>query len=87
MKLDQTTLSVLGTWLKDARKDAGLSQQQVAKSLNFVSNQYVSNVERGLAPPSDAFLANALATYNVDPEDFVGTLQDLYCEQIERNFL
>lgn len=45
---------MFGTFLADARSEAGLSQLELARELGYSSPQYVSNWERGICgPPLD----------------------------------
>lgn len=41
----------LGTYLKEKRLKANLSQAQVSQELGYTSPQFVSNFERGLCSP------------------------------------
>lgn len=41
----------LGTYLKEKRQKAGLSQAEVSRALGYTSPQFVSNFERGLCSP------------------------------------
>lgn len=41
----------LGQYLRECRELKGLTQANVAKTLNYTNSQFISNVERGLARP------------------------------------
>lgn len=67
----------LGNYLKDKRVDAGLNQNEVAKSLGYKTAQFVSNWERGLcSPPTDKFY-EIIKLYKIDKNEFVSFLLDL----------
>lgn len=55
----------IGTYLKNLRKDAGLSQGDVATALNYSSNQFISNIERGVCTPSPNIIHKFLEVCNV----------------------
>lgn len=46
------TRKEFGKYLRDHRKEAGLSQMTIAKKLGYGSPQFISNCERGLCMPS-----------------------------------
>lgn len=65
---------VVGMFLKKAREDAALTQQQVAKTLSYGSAQFVSNWERGLAlPPFDVF-PRLVGMYKLEVRDMLAVL-------------
>jgi transcriptional regulator with XRE-family HTH domain len=39
----------LGTYLKDVREDANLTQADVSHKLGYTSPQFISNIERGIS--------------------------------------
>ena len=57
IKVSEQTTTKIGKFLKHKRKAAGLSQNDVAKKMNYTSCQFVSIWERGLsAPPPETFI-------------------------------
>ena len=67
-------LKVVGGFLKGAREKAGLTQQDVARELNYSTPQFVSNWERGISlPPLDVMplLAEVL---KISPRNLMDTL-------------
>ena len=54
--------------LKDSREAAGLSQMETAKKMGWSSPQFVSNIERGLCNPTDAYLQFAINKFNLDKQ-------------------
>ena len=40
---------VFGTWLRDRRRQAQLTQSDLAKALEYDSSQLISNIERGVS--------------------------------------
>lgn len=59
---------VLGEYLKNKRKNRGLTQWDVAKELGYTSPQFISNFERGLCAPSFDTLPKLIKMYGI-PED------------------
>jgi len=59
----------LGIYLKEMRLNAGLSQGEVAKRLNYKTAQFISNWERGLSEPPITTLKKLSELYHVDIED------------------
>lgn len=46
----------IGGYLKEARQSAGITQRALADELDLTTAQYVSNIERGISPPSVDYL-------------------------------
>ncbi|NAS88305.1 hypothetical protein C4E24_00965 [ANME-1 cluster archaeon AG-394-G21] len=62
---DISDMNIFGQKLKKLREDKGLTQQQLAEKLGYVTNSYVSDAEKGAFIPSEEKLkkiANALHT-------------------------
>lgn len=73
-----------GAWLKDLRRNAGLSQMQLAKMLGFKYYSYISQVENGFGRlPTKSMEAWALAL-KVDPSDFSRQLLFYYDPELYR---
>ena len=56
--------------LKNARKDAGLTQKQVAEVLNVVESCY-ANWEQGRTEPNVYFLRQLSAVLNISLDDLI----------------
>jgi transcriptional regulator with XRE-family HTH domain len=56
---------VLGQYLKQKRKSAGLTQWEVAKELGYTSPQFISNFERGLCAPGFDNLPLLIKMYRI----------------------
>lgn len=61
----------LGSFLKEARVKAGLSQGEVAKRLGYTSPQFISNFERGIASPPCKNLKTLVELYDLQPNQLV----------------
>ena len=61
----------LGRHLAEIRKKHNLKQADLAKSLQ-VSQQVISNIERGLSTPDIDFLKGAADLYNMSLDQLVG---------------
>jgi transcriptional regulator with XRE-family HTH domain len=73
-----------GSWLKEARATAGLSQIQLAERLGLKYYTFVSQVENGFGRvPTDSMEAWALAL-GVDPTEFARQLLSFYDPELYR---
>jgi transcriptional regulator with XRE-family HTH domain len=73
-----------GAWLQDLRKNAGLSQLQLAKMLGLKYYSYISQVENGFGRlPSNSMEAWARAL-KVDPANFSRQLLSYYDPELYR---
>jgi transcriptional regulator with XRE-family HTH domain len=61
----------LGTYLKDVREDANLTQADVSHKLGYTSPQFISNIERGISVVPLKTLARMVNLYKVNPETVV----------------
>lgn len=61
----------IGKYLKIKRLEAGLSQKDVAKALNYRSAQLVSNWERGLCQPPPSKFRKLASIYGLDKTEFI----------------
>ncbi len=61
----------VGRYFRAKRIKAGLSQEAVAKALNYTSIQIVSNWERGLCSPPGKILKNLSKLYKIDKMDIM----------------
>ncbi|HMN69380.1 MAG TPA: helix-turn-helix transcriptional regulator [Bdellovibrionales bacterium] len=62
----------LGYYLKDARENAQLTQNEVAEKLGYSSAQFISNIERGVSVVPLRTLANMIRLYDVDDRNIIG---------------
>lgn len=74
----QKMFARIGSYLKDKREKAGISQQKIAEAMNLTTAQYVSNIERGVSPPSVDFLKHAIELYGLDREELAFKLSKEY---------
>jgi transcriptional regulator with XRE-family HTH domain len=73
-----------GTWLKELRGQAGLSQIQLADVLGFKYYTFISQVENGFGRvPVEGMEAWAKAL-NADPSDFAKRLLSFYEPELYR---
>jgi transcriptional regulator with XRE-family HTH domain len=56
---------ILAAYLRKKRRQAGLTQSDVAKKLGYSSPQFVSNWERGLSDPPVETLRKISDIYNI----------------------
>ena len=67
--------------LRQARVDAGLSQQEVAAALGYGGPQFVSNWERGLCSPPLEALFQIARICRVDDDEFL----EFVTEEVKRH--
>lgn len=73
-----------GTWLKDLRHRAGLSQIELAEKLGFKYYTFISQVENGFGRvPTESMEAWARAL-DVRPAEFARTLLSYYEPELHR---
>ncbi len=65
---------ILGSFLKNAREKAGLTQQEVAQRLSYTSAQFVSNWERGVSSPPLDSLPKISILLKISPRSLIETL-------------
>ena len=61
----------LGTYLKDVRENADLTQADVSHKLGYTSPQFISNIERGISVVPLKTLARMVNLYKINPESVV----------------
>lgn len=61
----------LGTFLKDVRENADLTQADVSHKLGYTSPQFISNIERGISVVPLKTLARMVNLYKINPEAVV----------------
>lgn len=60
-----------GRYLREKRREAGLSQQNVANALGYSSPQFISNLERGTCPVPLNRIRQFIDLYKIDQDEFV----------------
>jgi transcriptional regulator with XRE-family HTH domain len=76
----------IGTYLKDLRNQTGLSQGDVANKLGYHSNQFISNVERGVCTPSPSIIHNFLEVYGVSNSKAVQDILNIQLKYLEAEY-
>jgi transcriptional regulator with XRE-family HTH domain len=76
-----TRLKVVGNFLKVRRQKAGLTQQDVARHLEYTSPQFISNWERGVSLPPLDVLPRLATLYRVSARDMIDVMHR-YQEQV-----
>ena len=76
----------IGTYLQNLRKEAGLSQGDAAAALNYSSNQFISNIERGVCTPSPQIIHKILEVYGVSNTKAVEDLLDIQLRFLSAEF-
>lgn len=76
----------VGSYLKVLRNQAGLSQGDVANELGYNSNQFISNVERGVCTPSPNIVYKFLKVYSVSNPQAVQDLLDIQLEYLAAEY-
>lgn len=73
----------IGGWLRDNRKDRGLTMREISKSLNLETPQYIFNVETGRAPICLMYVKPLCAIYNIPTDVFINRLTNQYKEVLK----
>lgn len=80
--LDKQELrEIAGAKLQEIRKGTGLSIFKVGRAIG-VSGGYISQIERGVRPPSDAVLIRLAELYNVEQKELFGLYEKLPDDEI-----
>lgn len=66
----------LGSYLRDMRVKAGLTQREVSLALNYSSAQFISNFECGIAAPPLKKLRTLVNMYKMSPERVMSLMLD-----------
>ncbi len=66
MSKTQTKITTVGERFRRARTGQKMTQGEVAKRLGHSTNQYVSNLERGLCAPSMETICKLVKIYSMD---------------------
>lgn len=72
----------IGNFLREKRQQRELTQGEVAKPLGFLSAQFISNIERGLALPPLNCLRKMIELYDIEEDEII----DLLVEE-ERKYI
>ena len=67
----------LGEYLQKGREKAGLTQKQVADTLEYSTAQFISNFERGIAVPPLSKLRTIIEMYSLSPERVMNMILEL----------
>ncbi len=70
----QLKFEMIGSYLKQKRKEAGLTQGEVAKELGYTSPQFISNYERGLCAPAFDAYPRLMNMYKIPKEEMLDIL-------------
>ena len=73
-----------GTWLKDLRARAGLSQIELAERLGFKYYTFISQVENGFGRVPTESLEEWVRALGVDPSSFARELLSYYDPELHR---
>ncbi|MBY0315669.1 MAG: helix-turn-helix domain-containing protein [Bdellovibrionales bacterium] len=76
---------VIGNYLREKRVGLGIAQIEVSKALGFTSPQYVSNWERGLAPPPSKSLKAIAEILGIDKKELIRVLMKMEEEYLLAN--
>jgi len=74
----------LGKKLKGLREAAGKSQSFMAKDAGYTTPQFVSNVERGIIPPSPKYIITLARHTATTRSEMVGMLSKLYVARVNK---
>jgi transcriptional regulator with XRE-family HTH domain len=61
----------LGSFLKETREGANMTQADVSSRLGYTSPQFISNIERGISVAPLKTLARMVNLYKANPETVV----------------
>lgn len=77
----------IGDYLRKQRLHARVSQKVISEKAGLTTPQYISNIERGISPPSIDILKIMKKTYNMDPKDFSYVISrahyDFYLKELQ----
>lgn len=79
-------VGAISRFFKEARENANLTQEEVAKSLGYTSKQIVSNWERGVCTPPLNQIAQLVKLLNLNPETVVELFLDASRAHFEEIF-
>ena len=70
------SLKDIGKFLKKCRAEAKVTQRSLAETAGLTSAQYISNIERGLVPPSNEILTLYIRNCELNLNTVVDFLSD-----------
>jgi transcriptional regulator with XRE-family HTH domain len=73
-----------GEWLKGLRKEAGLSQVELATALGFKYYTFIAQVENGFGRVPTEAIAGWAKAVGVDPQRFARQLINFYEPELHR---
>ncbi|MBC8579256.1 helix-turn-helix domain-containing protein [Zhenhengia yiwuensis] len=77
----QELREIAGAKLQEIRKGTGLSIFKVGRAIG-VSGGYISQIERGVRPPSDAVLIRLAELYSVEQKELFGLYEKLPDDEV-----
>lgn len=80
-------LMKLGSFLKEKREAAGISQAKVAKKLKYTTPQFISNWERGVSSPPVKVLKILSDMYGVSTDELFELVLEHSLEQLKKNMI
>lgn len=75
-KIKEKKMIDFGSYLKQKRTEAGLTQLEIAEKCGFGNAQFISNIERGLCWPTMQSLRVMSELYSVPPQEILYLLMD-----------
>ena len=76
----------LGTYIREKRIKANMSQFEVAQGLGYKSAQFISNIERGLCSPPFPVLCALVNLYKISPREITDFLLSLQRKFLSESF-
>lgn len=74
---------LIGTFIKQQRSKAGVTQEQLADALGYSTAQFVSNWERGISMPPLKCLPKLAQTIGVSPKGMIDLI-DRYQDEVRK---
>lgn len=68
----------VGNYLRNKRREAGLTQIEVSDHFGYASSQFISNIERGISAPPSAIMKALVKLYNISKNEFLDLLVEEY---------
>lgn len=79
-------MSDFGNFMKNLRKKANLSQNDVAVEMGYSSPQFISNWERGVSTPPLSSVKTISKLYKTSAVDIFKALKVLELQAVEKKF-
>lgn len=77
----------IGSYLRELRLKAQVTQRQAAERLGHKTSQQISNIERGSSPVTMSSLPDLLDLYGADLKMVIETLLQFYKKYLEKQLL